>query len=182
MNNYHQLLLEIGADKINHHGRTLLEHLQGTHHLLVEWGNAQDIALAGLFHSIYGTEEFSEKAVPIKERPIVASHIGDKAEELVYLFSVADRRDLFSLNQSESLYINTPSLLPETKQIKLSDEQYSALIEIEVANIVEQAMHQTGVPSTVVDFWNKAFDSKRDFMTDAAANSYTQVLSDYPAI
>ena len=55
MNARHMTLLEeLGAHTNSHSRRTLLDHLLGTHDLLVEWENEPDVCVAGLFHSIYG--------------------------------------------------------------------------------------------------------------------------------
>ena len=152
-------LVKIGAKEINHHGRALFEHLLGTQQLLLDWGNNQTVVLAGLLHSIYGTQEFEEKALSLDERPKVALLIGSEAEELVYLFGTSNRRDFYKQGDLGPFCVYCPEL--EGEQILVSKEQYSALIEIEVANIVEQALHQKNVPSTVVDFWLSSFNSKK---------------------
>ena len=170
-------LVKIGAKEIDHHGRTLFEHLQGTQQLLQEWGNNQTVVLAGLLHSLYGTQEFKEKALSLDERPKVASLIGADAEELVYLFGVANRRGFYTQSDVGPFCVYCPEL--EDKQILVSKEQFSALIEIEVANIAEQALHQKNVPSTVVDFWLSSFNSKKSFISNGGIQAYTKALSSY---
>jgi hypothetical protein len=177
MNIYENFLIEIRADKINHHGRTLLEHLKGTQQLLLEWGNNQTIALAGLMHSIYGTQEFKEKAISFKKRPQVTSLLGKKSEELVYLFGVADRREFYKQNNEEPFHVCSSEL--NNEQVIISKEQYTSLIEIEVANIVEQALHQKNVPIHVRDFWLNSFNSKCSFISSKGTASYIEVLSSY---
>lgn len=39
-------------------GCTFLEHLSGVADVLATWGEPESVSLAGLFHSIYGTELF----------------------------------------------------------------------------------------------------------------------------
>ena len=172
-------LVTIGAKEINHHGRTLFEHLQGTQQLLQEWGNNQTVVLAGLLHSIYGTQEFKEKALSLDERPKVVSLIGAEAEELVYLFGISNRREFYKQGDLGPFSVYCPEL--EDKQILASKEQYSALIEIEVANIVEQALHQKNVPSSVVDFWLSSFNSKKSFISSNGIQAYRKVLSNSEA-
>ena len=41
-----------------HAGVKFLEHLQGVQRVLESWGEPNAVSLAGLFHSIYGTELF----------------------------------------------------------------------------------------------------------------------------
>ncbi|MGE6493120.1 DUF6817 domain-containing protein [Cupriavidus metallidurans] len=170
------MLASLGASDIDHHGRSLSEHLVGTWRLLTEWRNAPMIAVAGGFHSIYGTEEFKTKALPLSERSRVAAMIGAKAEELAYLFGAADRRGLFNAPDAEPVYV----FLPATGETVLIDgSAYSSLIEIEAANIVEQAMHQQGVPNHVVRFWLQAFESRRHCLSAAAMVAIESVLAGY---
>jgi hypothetical protein len=91
---YEQALkFALGADKVGHSGRTLYEHLKGTHDLLLEWGAPEHVRLAGLFHSIYGTIYFKHQCLEptLKNRELVAELIGQKAERLAYLFCTSDR-------------------------------------------------------------------------------------------
>ena len=45
------------ADAVKHSGRSLYDHLCGTHALLEQWGNCEPVCTAGLFHSLYGTTD-----------------------------------------------------------------------------------------------------------------------------
>ena len=44
-------------------GVKFLEHLQGVQRVLESWGEPDAVSLAGLFHSIYGTELFQVNSV-----------------------------------------------------------------------------------------------------------------------
>jgi hypothetical protein len=109
-------LIALGALRTPHSGRTLYEHLKGVHDLLRDWDNDEIVCLAGLFHSIYGTEAF--KHVSLVKREALIEVIGHHAEHLVHLFSEAKDRPLF-----ES--VDNP-------------KWRSQLMEIEAANLVEQ--------------------------------------------
>jgi hypothetical protein len=114
------LLGPAGADKIRHSGRSLYEHLVGTHDLLQAWGNSKAVCTAGLFHSIYGTNKFRTKAWPLEDRKTIQKLIGWNVEQLVYLFCTTDRpKDFF------------PVLNPSQWEMR-------ALREIEAANLIEQ--------------------------------------------
>jgi len=93
---YLEALNHFGADTIDHSTRTLSAHLIGTHNLLKSWNAPQGTYLAGLFHSIYGTQYFKNQAVQLHERTKVQKIIGQDAELLVYLFCVTDRREFFT--------------------------------------------------------------------------------------
>ncbi len=108
-----KFLREHNAHRINHSRSTLLTHLEGTYWLLHEWGNDEDTCVVGLFHSVYGTHNFS-RAI-IKDRDKVCAIIGETAERLVWTLStIDDGRDITFNNTTHRL------------------------VEIEVADMVEQ--------------------------------------------
>lgn len=175
---FRQALTHLGADEVDHHGRALTEHLLGTWRLLEEWRNPPSVASAGAFHSVYGTEEFKTKTLPLSKRSAIAALIGSEAEELVYLFCLADRRGFYKQPDSGPFSVLLPA---NGERIEIDNRIYASLLEIEAANIVEQAMHQTAVPDHVVSFWLQAFDSKRCFLSAGAAAAYRSALSGYAA-
>ena len=79
-------LKSIGCDKELHSGTTLLEHLIGTRDIVKERGGSEYLQDACLFHSVYGTKKFNHQST--KDREKVKSLIGEKAEELVFIFSM----------------------------------------------------------------------------------------------
>jgi hypothetical protein len=118
LNQQHRdFLFELGTLYVWHSGRSLYLHLKGTHDLLRDWDNSEDVCLAGLFHSIYGTNSFKRQS--LDDRRKLRELIGDYAEQLVYNFSVAKDRPLF-----ESI---------------ANERMRGELQEIEAANIVEQS-------------------------------------------
>ena len=171
-------LSALGADDIDHHGRPLSVHLIGTYALLGAWGNPDFVALAGAFHSIYGTEEFAAKAQPLSRRGTIARLIGTEAENLAYAFCIADRRALYNVPIEGPFHMVTPA---HGHRVAISRGTYAALLEIEVANIVEQAANQKGVPQAVVQFWLRAFESRRLFLSRGAVAAYRVALADYEA-
>ena len=117
---YNKFLLEVGTKNQPHGHRTLYEHLIGTWKLLKEWGCSRDICNAGLFHSIYGTQVYLPSTIPIKNRKVVQNLIGEKAENLVYLFHITppDRFEHF---------------------VTMHEPDRSDLITIDYANAMEQS-------------------------------------------
>jgi len=81
-----EFLKSMGCDKELHSGTTLLEHLIGTRDIVKERGGSEYLQDACLFHSVYGTQRFSHQSTSDREK--VKSLIGEKAEELVYIFSM----------------------------------------------------------------------------------------------
>ena len=76
---------------MGHSTHSLLEHLVGTHDLLAAWGEDAEVATAGLFHSVYGTESYGAAALPLELRPRVRELVGERAEGLAYLFGAMEK-------------------------------------------------------------------------------------------
>lgn len=128
-------LLDNAADESSHSGRNLMEHLVGTAEILIGWECDRDIVLAGLCHSIYGTDSYHTVTIDPSRRGEVRALIGEKAEELAWQFG---RRK----NPRMSSFI---------------EQKETDLVVIECANLIEQKVepyHLTAalvadIPSTV---------------------------------
>jgi hypothetical protein len=87
-------LRRAGTEAMPHSGRALLDHLLGTRNLLIEWEARPALCDAGLFHSVYGTQYYELKAIPVSMRDEVRQLIGDEAELLAWLFCMMRREAL----------------------------------------------------------------------------------------
>lgn len=105
-----------------HTNRSFFEHLFNTMLTLENFNCNKNVLKAGLFHSIYGTENYSFKD-PTVTRSDVKKLIGEYAEHLVWLFCTMKNRTEVLKNNSHHL----------------SDEIYKDLLHIEIANLTEQA-------------------------------------------
>lgn len=113
---------------------SLFDHLIGTYQTLKEYGASDYVCMAGLFHSIYGTSIFNEKTLQHSERSQIKDIIGEKAEELVYVFSMIDRPKSFENCLGEDNF-------NWAKNLEFSFDKMQAcsdLLTIECANILEQ--------------------------------------------
>lgn len=112
----------LGADHVGHSGRSLFDHLVGTFDLLRAWGASRDVALAGLFHSIYGTKTFRHQCVEptVENRDLIAHFIGERAELLAYIFCTSKRSGFLEMGHHEA------------------SQDLKDLLEIEAANLLEQ--------------------------------------------
>lgn len=79
-----EFLRSVGADGIEHTGKTYLAHVTKVYHDLKEWGCDEPVCLSGIFHSIYGTEMFKGFTLPLERRVEIRALIGDRAEQLAY--------------------------------------------------------------------------------------------------
>jgi hypothetical protein len=119
----YRLLEHLGAQYVKHSGRTLIQHLPGTWRILSKEAEREPVCLAGLYHSIYGTNFFKTSIMEpgeVKNRALIQSIIGDEAEHLAYLFCTIDR---------PYILLNGAFGGPERQD----------LLTIEIANLLEQA-------------------------------------------
>jgi hypothetical protein len=166
-------LQRFGTDEVLHFGRPLTAHLIETGRWLERWGSNPSLIAAGAFHSIYGTEEFREKAISTERRPEIQDIIGEEAEVLAYLFCIADRRALFSGQVGAPYSVPLPSM---DTRIDLDELTFAALLEMEAANIVDGALHQPDAPPTAGSFWLARFESVRNRLSHSAYATVCEVL------
>src|SRR5262245_6602475 len=110
---YHEAFLVQRTAGIKHGKRAFYVHLKGVHDLLRDWGNCEEVCLAGLFHSIYGTQYFKHGVLDredVVDRMELNGLIGLHAAHLVLRFCSEERKTM-------------------------TDPQ---LLEIEAANLLEQ--------------------------------------------
>jgi hypothetical protein len=79
-----EFLRSIGAEGNEHAGKTYIAHVTKVFQDLKEWGCGEAVCLAGIFHSIYGTEKFKGFTLPVERRDEIRSLIGERAEQLAY--------------------------------------------------------------------------------------------------
>ena len=68
----------IGTGNIIHNSGDLFgDHLRAVQRVLKEWGEDEELQLAGLFHSIYGTEGFQDFQLSFDRRGDIKELIGE---------------------------------------------------------------------------------------------------------
>jgi hypothetical protein len=130
-----ELLNRFGAVSVEHPSGTLLEHLRGTYEQLERWGCSEELCRAGLYHSVYGTEYFNKRTVPLEARDEVRSAIGDRAEEIAYLYCALSRQSLY-----RNLDLGSPYMVKsrDGREIPISLAQLADLMTLDLANRLEQ--------------------------------------------
>ncbi len=86
-----KLLVAQGADRIDHPGGTLLDHVARVCALLEQWGARRALQWAGLCHACYGTDGFHTALLDLRQRNQLRRVIGDEVEQVVYLYASCDR-------------------------------------------------------------------------------------------
>ncbi|MGK7892781.1 MAG: DUF6817 domain-containing protein [Xenococcus sp. (in: cyanobacteria)] len=131
-----EFLIDLNADSILHSSTTLLRHLVGTYQLLKKWEVTDYVSLAGLYHSIYGTQTFKKFLINPQERDKLREIIDSKSEKLVYYFYIQNKKDFFSnLNQTNSFAIKNRL---NNSTISLTKEEFTDLLRIRLADYIEQ--------------------------------------------
>jgi hypothetical protein len=106
---------------VKHREKSFFEHLFGTMLKLEDMESSDEVLLAGLYHSVYGTESF-EYNNPEITRDVIRSMIGDYSEHLVHEFCTMK-------NRTNTLMNNTNGY---------SDKVLTDLLTIEVCNLLDQ--------------------------------------------
>lgn len=122
---------------INHSKTTLFNHLYNTYKILKSHGADEDTCLAGLYHSVYGTEFYDRLQL---SRDQVKSIIGVEAEKIVY--------DFCSLVDRDSQLLNSTTV-------------DSRLVHIAYANLIEEKFRNQSHEGEIIAYKNKLEKIKR---------------------
>jgi len=121
------MLEDLGAAEMRHNsGGALLSHTVGVFNILYNQDESDDICLAGLCHSVYGTQYYKRKATD--DRELVKSVIGEKAERLAWLFCYLNREKFWEY------YGQGLKPLLGGDMIEVSPEEESGLLAMIEAN------------------------------------------------
>lgn len=87
-------LVKLGIENVPHTEKTYLGHLVNVYRLMESEGCEHEVCAAGMFHSIYGTQQFQGFKLGLEQRGDVRAMIGTRAEKLAYL-NCAMQRETF---------------------------------------------------------------------------------------
>ncbi|MXX47237.1 MAG: hypothetical protein F4Z38_02850 [Chloroflexi bacterium] len=124
-------LHSLGTAEIDHSGHDFLTHLKAVHDLLGKHDAGPELAAAGLFHSIYGTEKFQGFSLPLTERARVRSLIGERAEFVAWLNCIMDRATFDAA---------ISAALAGERRLSISDRDGNPPIELTVDQLRDLAM------------------------------------------
>jgi len=134
--------ISVGAEQVPHTEKSYLAHAIGVYNDLKSWGCEEDVCVAGLFHSIYGTERFQGFTLPLNRRDDVRALIGQRGESLAY-WNCAMARESFddAVAKGEPPY----SFLDRITQarVEVSRLDFDDLCRIHLCDWLEQAPRAT---------------------------------------
>ena len=169
------LLARLDARRIAHRAnRDLITHLEATHDLLVSWKAPEAVALAGLFHSVYGTDAFEQACLLPGERAEVRSVIGKDAERLAYLFGALERDEFLAEVGSNGLVSRFGD-----EPVEVSACETRAMCEILLANEIDLAIAKKGTnrPDKIKKKIGPIYALIEDYVSPAAKACYLKVTA-----
>lgn len=137
-------------------------HLLGVYDLLHLTSADLDICAAGGLHSIFGTNHFQDITVEKTRRSEVVKIVGEKAVQIIELFSSIKRPTTLetALSSRMSGDIDNNSIkvgldLNGGGVVSVNADMFKALIVIEAANLIDQKrMLESNFPK-ILAFWRK---------------------------
>ncbi len=163
-------LVGLGVDKVPHSKTYFLSHLIGVYRDLKEWGAPEHLALAGLFHSIYGTEAFQGFRISLDRREEVRSLIGERAERLAYANCALTRDSL----DASVLAAGRPNVWDRFRNapLEITDEDYADLLTLHLCDRLEQVER-----SQNWDLRSAAFRGMAERLGGVALETWTRVFA-----
>ena len=168
-------LNRLGTEDIRHSGnKNYLGHLVAVHRDLLRWGAGLDVARAGLFHSIYGTEIFQGFKLPVSQRSELQDLIGHRAEWIAFLNCYVDRHrcDHCIIDRTTEYQIANR----ETGEIyQLVKEDWDDLIRLHLCDWMEQLQRMNWW-----DYRREGYSAMASYLGGAALQNYDRVLAMEP--
>ncbi|MBC8085712.1 MAG: 2OG-Fe(II) oxygenase [Phycisphaerae bacterium] len=130
------LLQSLGAGRASHSDGNLLGHLVHTYLLLRSWQCSIDLATAGLFHSVYGTQDFHAIMLQPGDRRSLQQIIGEKAELAAYDYCACSKPSLHASLRSGPPYRMYDMMRNEW--VELDDMRFRDVLMLDLANELEQ--------------------------------------------
>ena len=125
--------------------------------VMLKWRQPLYLQVAGLFHSIYGTEGFQGHSLPYSRREEVRLRIGSKAEKFAYWFCVVDRQtvdaSLESLVGEGSRHLRARPELGGFK-IEMTDGEFREFVLLTLGDWLEQVESAAGKANPLF-LWSK---------------------------
>lgn len=186
------------------------DHLLGNEHCLREWQHLgdnidDDVCLAGLFHSIYGTVGYQASQFPISRRDELRELIGERAEQLVYWTCAMDKATWFEMllankdlkhneaplhhfsGRTTALGKPVPGIWPQDGPFRLTGEerwtmtaqQYTDYCALQLSHLFRQANNGDLDTSFLRDRFHEAHRIMAERVGGAALQQFHDELSRY---
>lgn len=177
MNSIDQLfskLQSLGAGEFAHLNGSLSMHLRGTEALLREWGAADVVCVAGLYHAVYGTAGYNPALTSLAGRKNIAELIGAEAESLAYLFGACNRRVFYPRIGTDSQLMFADRFT--NAEYEIGFLQLTQLCEITLANELEIASNSPEFKAQHGLYFSQLFERMSGLVSKAGFRAYRTIL------
>jgi len=170
-------LVELGIEKVSHSQKTYLGHLVNVYRLMEAEGCTEELCRAGMFHSIYGTEQFQGFKLPLESRAQVRAMIGERAEKLGYLNCAMDRATFDRAAQGNGETYRFVDRITQ-QPVELSRDDFDDLCRVHLFDWIEQA------PRSRLgwDYRRAAYRHLAERLGGTALAAYDRVFATEPAL
>lgn len=165
-----RFLVDLGTDDVPHTGGAFLAHLVGVYKDLEAWDAEVSVCRAGMFHSIYGTEDFDKFAFPLEQRNEIRELIGERAEFVAWVNCMMDRASYCEQISATAPYAIRNRLTGE--MMELDEQQFTDLCTVHLCDWLEQLPR--------LKRWNyrrEAYIELADRLGGVARESFDQVYA-----
>ena len=169
-----EFLRREGTAEVQHSKVDFMAHLVGVHRVLASWQCSDTVCSAGLFHSIYGSEGFSDGALDPRRRPEIRTLIGTAAERLALVNSAMTYAS-FDVSLREGPPHRVVNRLTGAP-IELTDQEFADLSLIQLADWLEQV----GRFPDRWDYRRQAYRAIAERLGGRALATYEEVFSREP--
>ena len=175
-------LESLGTADVEHTGGDFLQHLCAVHDLLAEHGADAELAAAGMFHSIYGTERFQGFALPLDQRGRVRALIGERAERIAWVNCVMDRAS-FDDAVAQALEGADPLIVRDREgaAIPMSAEQLRDLAQVHLFDWLEQVERSAHEQPGGWNYRRTAYRQMADLVGEPAQSLYAATFAREPS-
>lgn len=170
-----EFLLAHGADRIDHPGGTLYDHLVRVGEALAGWGAAEETRLAGLCHATYGTDGFDRSLLSVDDRAALRDVIGEDAEALVYLYASCDRRAVYPRLDGRTPVEFTDRFAQAV--VTVEEPRLRAFLEITAANELDVLARQPVMLAQYGPSLQALFARCRELLSPAAWSACENLLT-----
>jgi len=133
-----EFLTSIDAQKRPHSGAVShLGHSIGIYRDLLKWGFDEDVARAGLFHSIYGKSRVRSVSLTLERRDELRALIGERAERLAYLNCSIDYETFDAAVEHGKAPFRAMDRL-SGKWVELAAADFDDVVKIQLVDRLEQ--------------------------------------------
>ena len=172
---YTDFLRSLGTEDVAHTGEGFFAHLVAVYRDLKKWGSDEPVCLSGLFHSIYGTEQFRDFCLPLERRDEVRELIGEYAEKVAYVNCVMDRRTFDDLAENGG-----PLRVKERdtgEWLDMTEKEFLDLRTVHLCDWLEQVKR-----AEKWDYRRDAYRRLAEQLGGVAKESYDRVFAEAPPV